>query len=60
VAGGFRGEYDRCVDACLRHRTLEHVLREGYDVVDVVVQDEFTHDVIARTPDGQWLVYDTT
>jgi hypothetical protein len=27
---------------------------------DVVVQDEFTHDVIFRAPDGSALVFDTT
>jgi hypothetical protein len=48
------------VETCQHHRTLEQVLREGYEIVDVVVQDEFTHDVIARTPRGEWLVYDTT
>lgn len=27
---------------------------------DVVIQDEFTHDVIFRAPDGSALVFDTT
>ena len=45
------------------HPTLERVLHwawaEGTDIVDVVVQDEFTHDVLV--PHGATvLVYDTT
>ena len=39
--------------------TLEDVLRLGLDLVDIIVQDEFTHDVIMRAPDG-YRVYDTT
>jgi len=43
--------------------TLEDVLHWGaatrWDVVDVIVQDEFTHDVIAKGPAG-YLVFDTT
>ena len=31
----------------------------GADIVDLVVQDEFTHDVIVAA-DGVWLVFDTT
>ena len=33
---------------------------ESTVVVDVVVQDEFTHDVIVPWRDGLVLVYDTT
>ena len=32
------------------HPTLHDLLRGGGDVVDVVVQDEFTHDVVATIP----------
>ena len=39
--------------------TLEDVLRLGLDLVEIIVQDEFTHDVIMRAPDG-FRVYDTT
>jgi hypothetical protein len=43
--------------------TLEDVLAYGlprrWDVVEVVVQDEFTHDVIVTTP-SRFLVFDTT
>ena len=31
-----------------------------YRIVDVVVQDEFTHDVIAESPGGRFLVFDAT
>jgi hypothetical protein len=27
---------------------------------DVVIQDEYTHDVLFRAPDGSYLVFDTT
>jgi hypothetical protein len=46
-----------------RLKTLEDVLSwcraNGATVVDVVVQDEFTHDVIVQEPTG-FLVFDTT
>lgn len=46
-----------------RLHTLEELLAwcrvHGGDVVDVVVQDEYTHDVIVRRGDG-YLVFDTT
>ncbi len=29
-------------------------------VIDVVVQDEFTHDVVVERGDGLYLVYDST
>jgi hypothetical protein len=47
-------------------KTLEDVVRWGLGmkpvqvVNDVVVQDEYTHDVVIRHPSGVWLVYDTT
>lgn len=31
-----------------------------WDVVDIVVQDEYTHDVIVATPSSGYLVFDTT
>jgi hypothetical protein len=44
--------------------TLEDVLAwahpRGYDVVDVIVQDEFTHDVIVRAAPPTFLCFDTT
>ena len=47
-------------------RTLEDVVRWGVAqsppvlVADVVVQDEYTHDVVVPYPGVGWLVYDTT
>lgn len=47
-------------------KTLEDVVRWGLGmnpiqlVKDVVVQDEYTHDVVLQHPSGVWLVYDTT
>ena len=43
----------------MRYQTLEDVIRAGLDIVDVVVQDEYTHDVIARSG-SDFLVFDTT
>jgi hypothetical protein len=45
-----------------RLATLEDVLRWGGDVLEVVVQDEYTHDVVVRAPGGGdgFLVFDTT
>lgn len=44
--------------------TLEEVLRYGlvrhWDVIEVIVQDEYTHDVIVATPHALTLVFDTT
>lgn len=39
--------------------TLEDVLAVGHAIVDVIVQDEYTHDVVTCAPDG-YRVYDTT
>ena len=47
-------------------RTLEDVIRWALAqqpprlVERVVVQDEYTHDVVIRWADGVYLVYDTT
>jgi hypothetical protein len=46
--------------------TLEHLLqfafaqRPAWELVDVIVQDEYTHDVIVRGPEPAFLVFDTT
>lgn len=48
------------------HATLESVVRWGLSrdpaalIEDVVVQDEYTHDVVVSYGRGLWLVYDTT
>lgn len=47
-------------------KTLEDVVRWGLAqrparlVADVVVQDEYTHDVVVPHPSGVFLVYDAT
>lgn len=49
-----------------RHRTLEEVVRWGLAakpprlIESVVVQDEYTHDVVLAAGHGVYLVYDTT
>lgn len=49
-----------------RLATLEDVLRFGcaqrpaWELADVIVQDEFTHDVIVEGPAPAFLVFDTT
>lgn len=44
-----------------RLQTLEDVLHAGWHVVEIVVQDEYTHDVIAtRAGEPSWRVFDTT
>jgi hypothetical protein len=46
--------------------TLEEVVRwalmrrEPFPVVDVIVQDEYTHDVVIRVRGDVYLVFDTT
>ena len=41
--------------------TLEEVLRwGGAALVEIITQDEYTHDVVLRWDDGVFLVYDTT
>ena len=41
--------------------TLEEVVRWPGTIVEVIVQDEFTHDVIVAADDGDgFLVFDTT
>ena len=44
--------------------TLEEVLAwchaRGYDVIDVIVQDEFTHDVLVRAAAPAYVCFDTT
>ncbi|MBI2373184.1 MAG: hypothetical protein HYV07_04230 [Deltaproteobacteria bacterium] len=51
---------ERALELAQRHRTLEDVVRSGARVVQVVTQDEYTHDVVVEGPVGTSLVYDTT
>ena len=39
--------------------TLEDVLRRGLAIADVVVQDEYTHDIVAHAGE-LFLVFDST
>jgi hypothetical protein len=47
-----------------RAQTLEDVLAwahpRGAELVEVIVQDEYTHDVVARTSGAAYLCFDTT
>jgi hypothetical protein len=61
------GEVRRAIEALVTsQRTLEEVVRWGLAltpprlVENVVVQDEYTHDVVMAHPAGVYLVYDTT
>jgi len=42
-------------------QTLAEVIRAGFEVVDVVIQDEFSHDVVVRRANlgPVHLVFDT-
>lgn len=40
-------------------QTLEDVLRRGFEVLEVIVQDEYTHDVVCQDDDA-FVVFDTT
>jgi hypothetical protein len=52
--------------AATRLDSLEQLLRFGFaqrpawELVDVIVQDEFTHDVVLAGPAPAFLVFDTT
>jgi hypothetical protein len=39
--------------------TLEDVLRRGLVIADIVVQDEYTHDIVAHVGE-LFLVFDST
>ncbi len=43
------------------HGSLVEALRASPEVVEVVVQDEYTHDIVlAGRADGLYVAYDTT
>ena len=42
-----------------RFDTLEELLAWRHDLVEIVVQDEYTHDVVMRAPPA-FLCFDTT
>lgn len=54
---------DRLADARAeleRLATLGDVVRWSRAIAAVIVQDEFTHDVVVPWRPGAWLVFDTT
>ncbi len=57
---------DDLLSVASRHRTLEEVVRWSLALVPprmiarVVIQDEYTHDVVLPYDEGVYLVYDTT
>jgi hypothetical protein len=65
VVGAIAPELVARVGSATQLDTLEDVLHWGYaqqppcDVLQVIVQDEFTHDVIVRVPSA-YLCFDTT
>lgn len=66
VSAGMAPELIARLSAAVRLHTLEDVLRFGFtqrpawEIADVIVQDEFTHDVIVEGPSPAFLVFDTT
>lgn len=61
VVGNVAPAHADALTSATRLRTLEELLRWGGDVIDVIVQDEYTHDVVARgKASPAFLVFDTT
>lgn len=66
VVGAVTEELVARAEPATRLDTLEAILRFGFaqrpawDVADVIVQDEFTHDVIVAGLAPAFLVFDTT
>ena len=61
-----QAEIDRLAADLRRHATVEDLLAWWRaqalprDLANVVVQDEFTHDLVVEAGDGLVAVYDTT
>ncbi len=59
-------EFSALHDLLQSHETLERVVQWGVQqdpaiwIEDVVIQDEFTHDIILPIREGLVLVYDAT
>ena len=66
AAAGMAPELVARLSPAVELDTLEDVLRFGcaqrpaWELADVIVQDEFTHDVIVEGPAPAFLVFDTT
>ena len=41
-------------------RCLHELVQQGVEVAEVVIQDEFTHDVVVALGEALFAVYDTT
>ena len=65
-AGLAADEFTRIAGAVSRHRSIKHAVDwlsacdPPLAPVDMVTQDESSHDVLAAHPGGLWLVYDST
>lgn len=62
VVGNVAEPHVAALSSAARLGTLADVLRWGGDVIDVIVQDEYTHDVVVRGPVAGpvFLVFDST
>lgn len=66
IASGLAPEVIARVQVATRLATLEDVLqlafaqRPPWQLADVIVQDEYTHDVVIQGPAPAFLVFDTT
>jgi len=59
IVGEVSGDLVAPLAHLTRLDTLEDVLHRGLEVLDVIVQDEYTHDVVCRTRDV-FVIFDTT
>jgi hypothetical protein len=59
-------ERQALLEALKPMRMLEELVRWGFaqspplNIQDVIVQDEYSHDVVMRWRSGRYLVFDTT
>ena len=60
IHGAIGGELAARLAVVATFRTLEDVLRWSSEIVDVIVQHEYTHDVIVRGPPPAFVVFDST
>ena len=59
VVGELSSEVLARVASARQVATLADALRLG-DIAEVIVQDEYTHDVVVRAASAAYLVFDTT
>ena len=60
IVGAIGAELAGRLGVVAKFQTLEDVVRWSDEVVDVIVQDEYTHDVIVRGPAHAFVVFDST